>query len=70
MEVLSCKYVDVILKAVEKRFKNRDIMFIFKIFDNTAVPEKIDDDSEFENFDITILYNKFWKLCSQKLAKK
>ncbi|KAA6392517.1 MAG: hypothetical protein EZS28_011955 [Streblomastix strix] len=66
MEELSCKYVDATLKAVEKRFQDNDAMPSFKIFDNTAVPEKIDDNSEFENLDQQILNNRFWKLSGRK----
>ncbi|KAA6395531.1 MAG: hypothetical protein EZS28_008944 [Streblomastix strix] len=57
MEELSCKYVDVILKAVEKRFQDNNIISSFKIFDSTAVLEKIDDNSEYRNSDLKILNN-------------
>ncbi|KAA6380818.1 MAG: hypothetical protein EZS28_023653 [Streblomastix strix] len=62
MEKLLCKYVYLTLKAVEMRFKFNDIMSSLKFFENTAAPEKIDDNSEFETSDIKILNIQFWKL--------
>lgn len=56
---MSCKYVNAMLKAVEKWLKGYEIISNYKIFDNTAFPEKIDDNSEYKNSDIMILNIKF-----------
>ncbi|KAA6383045.1 MAG: hypothetical protein EZS28_021430 [Streblomastix strix] len=52
MEELSCKYIDTALNAVSKRFQDNNIMTRFNIFDGTAVPEKIDDNSDYVNSDM------------------
>ncbi|KAA6403645.1 MAG: putative PiggyBac transposable element-derived protein 1 [Streblomastix strix] len=70
MEELSCKQVDATLKAVEKRFQDNYIMSRFKIFDNIAVPEKIDDNSEYGDSDLNILNKKFWKLSGKKSCEE
>lgn len=70
MDELSCKYVDASLKAVEKRFKDNDIMSCIKIFDNIADTVKIDDNSEYGNSDIKILNNWFWKLSGKKSCEE
>ncbi|KAA6380450.1 MAG: putative Zinc finger protein 862 [Streblomastix strix] len=70
MEELSCKYVDATLKIVKKKFQVNDIMSSFKIFCNTADPEKIDDNSVYGNFDLKILNNRFWKLRGKKSCEE
>lgn len=45
-------------------------MSSFKIFCNTADPEKIDDNSVYGNFDLKILNNRFWKLRGKKSCEE
>ncbi|KAA6365261.1 MAG: hypothetical protein EZS28_039214 [Streblomastix strix] len=70
MEEFSCKFVDATPKAVEKIFQDKDIMPSFKIFNNTAVLEKIDDNSEYGKSELKILNNRFWKLSGKKSCEE